>query len=567
MGDRILKGPPLKAPRIDKGIGEFFFEQAQKYRDNIFQINGDTGETETYDVVKRKSTKVAIQLRKIGIRPKDIVMICCRNNTDNIIPVLATLYVGAYVSSLEPRQTVPDVKRAIGLINPKLMIVEEDSIPLIEKSLEDTNFNPEIIVIGNSDKYGRMYDVEVESEEEETFVPRKQRGSDKAIIIFSSGTTSEPKGIYLSNSYILNGAQSSLQHMDKKPEVLLHFLSFYWITTWFITGLCLVSGARKVVSPVIMAERFLLFVDKYKITHVMISSTFTYGISAVPQDLFKKYDTSSLHNFCVIGSTVAPAQILRLRKLFPYSCVSLGYGSSEANVLVGHELTNRRGYENKLGSSGTLCAELQLKIVDLDSGALLGPNKEGEICVKSPFLFLGYHKFEKPDTFDEDGFLKMGDVGYYDEDKYIYITDRIGEMFKYRINHISPSLVEHILLSHPAVAEAVVFGVPHEIDKNHPGASVVLRKGANATIQELLEFTNPKVTNAYQLRAGLTIVEALAKTPTGKVQRRIARNLFIETKKEELNKNGTQPKNLIVVSKEDPPQQRGGCFTVFCCCK
>lgn len=328
----------------------------------------------------------------------------------------------------------------------------------------------------------------------------------------------------------------ALQHKYYISGVVLHFSSFYWISTWSMTAICMTTGSAKVVSPSVNAEKFLQLVDKYKIAHVFTSGTFTYGITDLPEDIINKYDTSSLRHLSIVGSTMDPKQILRLRQLLPHSYVAMGYGSSEAHFIAGFSctdhITDRKGYEEKVSSSGRLGPGVELKIVDLDTGTPLGPNKEGEICLKSHILMSGYHNFEKPDTFDEEGFLKTGDVGYYDEDQYIYITDRVGEMFKYRINHLSPSVLEETLLKHSAVATAVAFGVPHPVDRNHPAACVVLKKGTNPTVQELQEFVNSKVSDAYQLRAGVMIVDSFPKTPTGKIQKRTLRDMFVKAKKE-----------------------------------
>ena len=140
----------------------------------------------------------------------------------------------------------------------------------------------------------------------------------------------------------------------------------------------------------------------------------------------------------------------------------------------------------------------------------------------------GYHNLSKPDIFDEDGFYKTGDLGYYDTDKYIYVTDRLSEMFKYKTFQVSPSLVEHTLLNHPAVAEAVVFGVFHPVDMNHPAACVVLKSGMEADKYEIIEFVNSKVSDSHKLRDGLMIVDSIPKTPSGKIQRRSVRDLFIK---------------------------------------
>ena len=168
----------------------------------------------------------------------------------------------------------------------------------------------------------------------------------------------------------------------------------------------------------------------------------------------------------------------------------------------------------------------------MESGKLLGPNQVGEIRIKHPYVLSGYHNLHKTDVFDEEGFFKLGDIGYYDDDHYVYVTDRMSEMFKYEHHHLSPADMEVYLLGHPAVAEVVVFGLPHVVDRNHPAACVVLKKEAQATEKELIQYFNSKVADPKQLRGGLMITESLPRTPTGKVKRREARDMFIKAKKD-----------------------------------
>ncbi|CAG9765022.1 unnamed protein product [Ceutorhynchus assimilis] len=538
MDEFILKGSPCTFPKIDKGFGEYFFEQAEKNADNVFQIDGDTGKQETYKDVKRRSTRVALYLQKIGLKSKDIVLLCCKNNLDNIVPALAAQYLGALVGSVDPKQTVSDVKHCLELLEPKVLVVEKDSLDLLEQSLKSTNQKPHIITIGSTYKYPNMLEIEMEAQGEENFKPMKQKDSDIAAIVFSSGTTSAPKGIYITNWSLLNIAGPLIQQNSIKVGVIVHFASLYWISAWLMSGVCIVTGTAKVIAPDVKAERFLQLVDKYKVTHMFTSNTYTYQLTSLPEEVIKKYDTSSLYAIGIGGSTMDPNQIIRMRNYFPYTNVVLGYGSSEANYIACHDLTNQKAVREKISSSGSVLPDVQIKLIDLNGTEKpVGPNQEGEIHIKSNFIMSGYHKYSKPDIYDKDGFLKSGDVGYYDQDGYLYVTDRISEMFKYKTNQISPTVLDNIIAQHPAVKEALAFGVPHFVDRNHAAACVVIKANAKVTPTELEEFVNKQVSDAYKLRGGVMILESLPKSATGKYLRRTARDLFIKFKNDIENNN------------------------------
>lgn len=140
----------------------------------------------------------------------------------------------------------------------------------------------------------------------------------------------------------------------------------------------------------------------------------------------------------------------------------------------------------------------------------------------------GYLDMDSSSCWDEDGFLKTGDVAYFDEDFCFYIVDRIKELLKFRSLHVVPAVLEHILLQHSAVKEAIVLGVPHEIDGDHAIGIVVLKEGADdVTPEELKRFVEDRVDDRQRLRAGVKIVKKLHYTPTGKVKRKYMKDLLL----------------------------------------
>lgn len=143
----------------------------------------------------------------------------------------------------------------------------------------------------------------------------------------------------------------------------------------------------------------------------------------------------------------------------------------------------------------------------------------------------GYYNADSSHCFDKDGFLKSGDVGYYDEDGCLYVIERIKEMFKYLSWHIVPSSIEAVLLEHPAVKEAVVFGIPADEEGEIPAACVVLHENhSNFDKKELLKFVEERVSDKEKLRGGITVLNVLPKTPSGKLIRNEVRNIVIKSK-------------------------------------
>jgi 4-coumarate--CoA ligase len=174
-----------------------------------------------------------------------------------------------------------------------------------------------------------------------------------------------------------------------------------------------------------------------------------------------------------------------------------------------------------------------LKVVNVDNEENLGPNQQGELRVKSPSLMTGYYKSDSSGQFDKDGFLKTQDLGYYDEDRCIYVVGRMREMFRYFGWQIIPSVIEAALLEFPAVKEAVVFAVPLETEEKGaiPGALVVLAEGFSVKTEEIQDFVAQHVAEREQLKGGVMIVKEIPKTPTGKAIRKEAQEYFLASLK------------------------------------
>lgn len=138
----------------------------------------------------------------------------------------------------------------------------------------------------------------------------------------------------------------------------------------------------------------------------------------------------------------------------------------------------------------------------------------------------GYYNLPSSVAFDEDGYLKTGDVVYYDEDFCFFVVDRIKEMLKYRSWHVAPAMLEEVLLTHPAVNAAVVFGIPDPEDGEHPMACVILKAGVKGVQgEEIRKYVDERVDDKKKLRGGVVIVNSFPTTTTGKISRRLLRDL------------------------------------------
>lgn len=167
-------------------------------------------------------------------------------------------------------------------------------------------------------------------------------------------------------------------------------------------------------------------------------------------------------------------------------------------------------------------------MIDPETKKILGPNEQGELYLKSKHIMNGYYNRDSSEEFDNDGWLKTGDMVYYDNDYCFYVVDRIKEMLKYKSWHIAPAMLENIINSHPAVKFSVVIGIPHEEDGDHPMAVVILNNSQLNNNAEAIEaFVAEKVQDRQRLRAGVKFVEEFPLTPSGKIKRQELKRMIL----------------------------------------
>ncbi|KOB75446.1 AMP dependent coa ligase, partial [Operophtera brumata] len=244
-------------------------------------------------------------------------------------------------------------------------------------------------------------------------------GKDTALIFYSSGTTGLPKGAMISHINILGG------YSVKQCNNFLTIMPWYHVYG-LISSLIILINHKRLINCLMLVPPVVVFIAK--------------------SPLLEKYDT--MPNF---------------KKLVE------GYGMTETTFVVLKyidEIEAKRGLRAIPG--------VKLKIVDCETREKLGPNEKGEVCVKGPVIMKGYigNDAATRDAFDEEGYLKTGDIGYYNDEEHFFIIDRLKEIIKYKGHQVAPAAVESIVLQHSAVADCGVVGKPDEVAGELPTAFV-----------------------------------------------------------------------------------------------
>lgn len=219
-----------------------------------------------------------------------------------------------------------------------------------------------------------------------------------------------------------------------------------------------------------------------------------------------------------------PDACIKVSEYIPNVFVNAGYGMTE----IGGYLTLNRPFIPR-DTVGGVRSNSQIKIVD-ESGNRLGVGESGEICVNMDIKFKGYYgnKEATDALYDSEGFIQSGDIGHFDADGLLYVTDRKKDFLKYCNYMISPSEIEDFLIKCPDVASVCVVGITDRITGDLPAAMIVRKKGSTITEQEISDMVEKEFADSRKLRGGVYFVDSLPLTASGKKQRTKVKSLATE---------------------------------------
>lgn len=346
---------------------------------------------------------------------------------------------------------------------------------------------------------------------------------DDLCIIYSSGTTSTPKGIVLSHQCRLQNAFSlALEMRYDGRAVVLVTTALYSNTAWSLLTTAILVGGTVVLMPKFSAAEFCSAVARFGISHTTMVPAQFRMIRDDPAQLTAAF--SSLRTICSVGSVLPVPLKLWAMERFPGALFEV-YGLTEGLVT----LLRPEDLPEKLASVGRAMIGHDLRILD-DASCPLPPGEAGEIVGYSPVLMTRYHRNPDAtvaamwrDPVSGRSFLRSGDVGYFDPDGFFHLGDRKKDMIVSGGYNVFPSDLERVLQAHPDVSEACVVGVPHPKWQETPLAAVVLTGAAAATARmdtdAMLTWANARL-GKHQRISGIVLVATLPRNAGGKVLKR-----------------------------------------------
>jgi long-chain acyl-CoA synthetase len=338
---------------------------------------------------------------------------------------------------------------------------------------------------------------------------------DTAVILYTSGTTGQPKGAELSNVNLVRNAEASrgLFGLGSEAVVLGALPLFHTFGQTCGMNATLGGGGTLTLIPRFDPARALEIIQRDAV-NVFQGVPTMYG-AMLHLDNRDDYDVSTL-KVCASGGSAMPVELMRgFEEAFGCKVLE-GYGLSESSPVASFNHPDR---ERKPGSIGTPIKGVEMKVVD-DDGNEVAQGEVGEIVIKGHNVMNGYWKRE--DATAEtivDGWLHTGDIGKADEDGYFFIVDRKKEMIIRGGYNVYPREIEEVLYEHPDVREAAVLGIPSDEYGEEVAAAVALKDGASASPEELRSYLKEQVAG-YKYPRKVWLVDELPKGPTGKILKR-----------------------------------------------
>jgi fatty-acyl-CoA synthase len=338
-----------------------------------------------------------------------------------------------------------------------------------------------------------------------------------AQIVYTSGTTAAPKGAMMTHKAMMSQYYSVIHNMDyaESDRALAALPLYHTAQTHAFTMPQLLVGITTILIEAPAPDLVLRLIEQQRITSFFAPPTVWISLLRHPD--FATRDLGSLEKV-YYGASIMPVPVLRelrarLPKARPYNC----YGQTEIAPLA--TVLRPEEHDARPASCGRPCLNVQTRVVDPEMNDV-PPGTHGEIVHRSPHLMVGY--WEKPDETAEafaGGWFHSGDVGYFDDEGYLYIVDRIRDVINTGGVLVASREVEEILFTHPAVSEVAVVGLPDEKWIEAVTAFVVLRPGQTVEEGQLIALAREHLA-PYKLPKKVVFVETLPRNTAGKLLKR-----------------------------------------------
>ncbi|XP_024989595.1 4-coumarate--CoA ligase-like 5 [Cynara cardunculus var. scolymus] len=493
------------------------FPRLDQAESRVALIDSATNHRVTYGQLQRSIHSLAAGLyHGLGVRKGDVVFVLSPNSIIYPTICLAILLVGGVVTMSNPVNTESEITEQVLDSGAKLAIADPEEM----HKLLSTKV-PTLVTTSNSSGNELSVEELINCCESMELPEDRPTQSDTAAILYSSGTTGTSKGVILTHSNLVSMMMLlkwAVEITASKDDIFLCFIPMFHIYGLAFFGLGLLcSGTTTVLMQRFDFQAMLEAIQTHKVNNIPAVPPVILGLVKYDGG---GYDLSSLRS---VGSGAAPLSkhlASRFRAKFPWIDLKPGYGLTEGCGAVAFFVSSEEA-KARSAASGALLPTFSAKVVDFETGIALPPYSEGELWLKGPAVMKGYlgNEAATSATIVADGWLRTGDLCYFDEDGYLFVVDRIKELIKHKGYQVAPAELEAILLNHPHILDAAVIPLEDEEAGEVPMAYIVRETGSQLSEYQIIQFVAGQVA-PYKKIKRVAFINAIPKSAAGKILRK-----------------------------------------------
>jgi long-chain acyl-CoA synthetase len=503
------------APKIPLLIGDGLRRNAWKFPVKI--AAKDRFREISYADLNTRVNRLANGLLSIGVKRGDAVALSVGNRIEHLEIVFATAKIGALAIPLDVKWKALELASVVAALEPRFIILQEDCVAEFDRakelkdlsSLETVSLSSDLTYSGllhgqSADEPGVLVD------EDEPFA-----------VLLTSGTTGFPKGcLATQRTFVFHCINNAIEKgLGAHDRAILSSPIYFNAGRSFTLGI-IYFGGTMILHERFDAEEVLKTIEQEKVTYVGAVPVMCERMLHVLES--KKYDTSTLRCLAITGGKVHPAVLEALKKNLTPN-IYRTYASTDSGQMA---ISKPFDMDAKPNAAGRPVWCVDLRIVD-DGGNPVKLGEVGEIICQSPLATHGYYKNpEATNASFRDGWFYTGDLGYFDEEGYLFVAGRKKDMVKSGGISVYPLEIESVLYSHPEVLEAAVIGVPDAEWGEAVKAVIVLKAGSSIRGENLIQFCKERL-SSYKVPKSVDIVSSLPHTEVGKVNKIKVRELIL----------------------------------------